>query len=144
MFRKANRVLLFHSLPDEVCTHKLIEQYKQSKTLLLPTVVGSNLELHVYDDSTPTTTGAFNITESLGPLFPPSSYHTIDLAIIPGVAFDPSGHRLGRGRGYYDRLLPQLHCPTIGICFHHQLIPTVPTLPHDIPVSEVITSLIIP
>lgn len=137
-FQSAHTVLLFHSLPDEVNTRPLLRKYLEHKTLLLPTVVGDDLELHILTPQSPLHEGAFHIIESAGPLLPPSAYHTIDLAIIPAVAFDPEGNRLGRGRGYYDRLLPRLRCHTIGICFPFQLIPHVPHEPHDMRVDEVL------
>lgn len=139
MFQQAQWVLLFHSLSDEVNTHELIERYKDKKTIILPSVVGDELELHIYDASSATKQGAFNIIESCGLLLPQSNYHRIDLAIIPGVAFDHEGNRLGRGKGYYDRLLPQLQCHTIGLCYPYQLIESVPHEPHDIKVKEVLT-----
>ena len=139
LFQQAQRVLLFHSLSDEVNTHELIERYKDKKTLILPSVAGDELELHIYDAEARTKQGAFNITESCGPLLQPSEYATIDLAIIPGVAFDREGNRLGRGKGYYDRLLPQLVCHTIGLCYPCQLIDAVPHEQHDIKVKEVLT-----
>lgn len=138
-FQSASCVLLYHSLPDEVDTHNLIQRYISSKTLLLPTVVGDELELHIYDSTSGVRQGAFNITESQGPLLQPTEYPTIDLAVIPGVAFDAAGHRLGRGRGYYDRLLPLLSCHTIGICFPFQLLTSVPHEPHDMMVDEVLS-----
>ena len=55
------------------------------------------------------------------------------------MAFDACGHRLGRGKGYYDRLLPRLsHCYKIGICFDFQKVPSVPTEPTDIAMDEVL------
>lgn len=139
MFQQSQWVLLFHSLSDEVDTHELIDRYKGQKTIILPSVVGDVLELHIYDASSATKQGAFNIVESCGPLLPPSDYARIDLAIIPGVAFDREGNRLGRGKGYYDRLLPLLQCHTIGVCYPYQLIDKVPHEPHDIKVKEVLT-----
>ena len=71
-----------------------------------------------------------------------TQYQNIDLIIIPGMAFDTQGHRLGRGKGYYDRFLskPQLnHTYRIALCWHCQLIDQVPTEPHDIMMNEVIT-----
>lgn len=65
----------------------------------------------------------------------------IDFAIIPGVAFAPSGGgymRLGRGGGYYDRLLPLLHCPTVAPAFDFQIIDEVPSDPWDCPVDAVV------
>ena len=58
----------------------------------------------------------------------------------PAWAFDRQGNRLGRGKGYYDRLLP--HLPTaykIGICFPYQLVNDIPTDAHDIRMDEIIT-----
>ena len=132
-------ILLYHSLPDEVCTHDLIHTlYVQGYTLLLPSVVGNDLVLHVYEGEQAMNKGAsFGIQESLGSLF--TDYARIDLAIIPGMAFTPQGDRLGRGKGYYDRLLPQLDCPLIGIAFPFQLLPSIPTEPHDIQMTEVIS-----
>lgn len=137
LFRSAKSVLLFCSLPDEVNTHTLIETYKDKKNIILPTVCGDELELHSYDSQSATTVGAFNITESLGPIV--TDYSTIDLAVIPGMAFNKDGHRLGRGKGYYDRLLPHLKCPKIGICYPHQLLNNLPTEPHDMNVDRVVS-----
>ena len=65
---------------------------------------------------------------------------SIDLAIIPGVSFDRKGNRLGRGKGYYDRLLNKLNVYKIGICFQFQLTePGLPTEDSDIPMDEVWT-----
>ena len=112
-------ILLYHSLPDEVNTHDLIRiLYAQGYTILLPTVVGCNLTLHVYEGEDTMNIGlAYGIQESLGKLF--TEYSHIDLAIIPGMAFTQQGDRLGRGKGYYDRLLPQLTCPLIGLSLIH-------------------------
>ena len=105
--------------------------------MLLPTVVGSNLELHAYTGDTDLTTSAdFGIAESTGPLF--TDYTNIDLAIIPGMAFTPDGHRLGRGNGYYDRLLPQLSCKKIGLAFPFQIVDHIPCESHDIKMDMVV------
>lgn len=137
LYQSAKTVLLYHSLSDEVFTHDLIAQACKTKRILLPTVVGSQLELHLHTPSATTHEGAYSIVESEGPLF--TDYASIDLAIIPGMAFDRTGNRLGRGKGYYDRLLSQLHCPLIGICFPFQLLDHVPSEPHDHAVGEVIS-----
>jgi len=62
----------------------------------------------------------------------------IDLLLVPGVAFTPDGHRLGRGRGFYDRFLatPGLRAITFGVCFSEQLFPALPVEAHDRPVSR--------
>ncbi len=132
-------ILLYHSLPDEVATHDLIRiLHSQGHTILLPTVNGDELTLHIYEGESSLATGtSFGIQESAGALF--TDYQHIDLAIIPGMAFTHQGDRLGRGRGYYDRLLPHLSCPLIGLAFPFQLLPSIPCEAHDIRMTEVIT-----
>ncbi len=66
--------------------------------------------------------GAYHIMEPAGTLFPPHRYSEIDVAIIPGMAFDTQGNRLGRGKAYYDRFLPKIPgAYRIGIAFPFQL-----------------------
>ena len=74
----------------------------------------------------------------MGELF--TNYALIDLIVVPGVAFDTKGNRLGRGKGYYDRLLP--HIPSAykaGICFPFQIVEEVPAESFDILMDEIIT-----
>lgn len=134
-----NTILLYHSLPDEIDTHELIGTlHSLGKTLLLPTVVGDELELHEYvDEKALFVSETFGIKESAGPVF--TDYAKIDLVIIPGMAFTPAGNRLGRGKGYYDRLLPKLQCPLIGIAFPFQIVNHIPCEEHDICVTQVIS-----
>lgn len=140
LFNAARTVLLYYSLSDEVSTHALITEYAQSKRILLPVVIDSSeLELRFYTDTYSLRKGAFGISEPSGSRF--LNYGAIDLAVIPGVAFDVAGNRLGRGRGYYDRLLKKLqtfHVPTLGICFDFQKLPYIPTEEHDIAVDVVL------
>ena len=68
LFIESSTILLYNSLPDEVCTHHLLQMCCQEKQILLPTVVGDKLELHIYDPDK-TATGPYGITESRGPLF---------------------------------------------------------------------------
>ena len=112
----AHRVLIYSSLWDEVDTSWLLRQYIHEKSIVLPTVVGDSLELHEYVSQNTTVVGAYGITESTGPIV--TDYDSIDLAIIPGRAFTPDGCRLGRGKGYYDRLLPLLIALRLESVFH--------------------------
>ena len=75
--------------------------------------------------------------EPTGEVF--TDYDAIDVAIIPGMAFDEAGHRLGRGKGYYDRFLarvPNLY--KIGLCFSWQVVPHIPCDEHDIRMDRII------
>jgi len=130
-------ILLYHSMSDEVYTHSLIEAlYSSGRTVLLPTVVGEELELHIYvGNKALENCTTYDIQESNGPLF--TDYNNIDLAIIPGVAFTKEGKRMGRGKGYYDRLLPKLSCPLYGLAFPFQILDDIPTESHDVTLTKV-------
>lgn len=123
-------------MKDEVFTHSFIEKWSKFKHILLPVVKGDDLELCSYSTPDDLSTGAYGILEPIGPPF--REYDKIDLVIVPGVAFDSSGCRLGRGKGYYDRLLPKISAPKIGICFPFQLVDEIPTEELDIRMNEVI------
>jgi 5-formyltetrahydrofolate cyclo-ligase len=68
---------------------------------------------------------------------------TLDLVIVPGLAFTTDGRRLGQGGGHFDRFLPRLPeaCVTIGVCFHEQLVDDLPMAPHDVRVRLVVTDI---
>lgn len=137
-FRAATTVLLYHSLKDEVDTHEFIRKWSREKRILLPVVVGDDLELRLYTRPEDLKPGAYGIEEPTGELF--TDYADIDFIAVPGVAFDRNGNRLGRGKGYYDRLLPRIPSAyKAGICFPFQLVEEVPAEPFDIRMDEIIT-----
>lgn len=137
-FRAASTVLLYHSLKDEVDTHEFIRKWSRKKRILLPVVVGDDLELRIYTGPEDMAIGAYGINEPTGELF--TDYAAIEFIAVPGVAFDRSGNRLGRGKGYYDRLLPRIPSAyKAGICFPYQLVEEVPAEAFDIRMDEVIT-----
>lgn len=139
-WQEAGTLLLYYPLPDEVDVRLLIKDaFESGKKVLLPVVKGDELELRLYEGEASLKEGTFGIMEPTGPLFAPKHYGEIELAIIPGMAFDSAGHRLGRGKGYYDRLLPNLKTAKLtGICFPFQLLEEVPAEAHDISVCKVI------
>lgn len=135
-FVKAERVMLYSALPDEVQTQAFLEKWHVKKQIILPTVVGDDIIPVAFGKDTTFAVGDFNILE------PQNEPYTgdFDLIVVPGVAFDRNGNRIGRGRGYYDRFLCQhLGVKRIGICFDFQLVNEVPTEPLDIRMDEVIT-----
>lgn len=146
LLKEAQIVMAYYSLPDEVCTHQLLDDLvADGKTVVLPHVIdGERMELRRYTGSHDLIEGSFGIMEPVGEPF--TDYHLIDVALIPGVAFDTDGHRLGRGRGYYDRFLSHLSTVPkpvegltshllIGVCFDFQKVDAVPHDAHDIPVD---------
>ncbi|MCM1005248.1 MAG: 5-formyltetrahydrofolate cyclo-ligase [Lachnospiraceae bacterium] len=135
-FLMANHILLYHSLPDELYTHSFLKKWGNKKHFYLPRVNGVNLEILPYEQSR-LELGSFHIEEPAGDdLVDPS---ILELIVTPGVAFSRKGARLGRGKGYYDRLLAETKATKVGVAYHFQLLDEIPIEPHDIPVDIVIT-----
>ena len=120
----ARRVLLYHSLPDELSTHLFFENSPGDKTYYLPY---ERSRMHL---------GSFRIEEPDGD--DTVDIDDIDLVIVPAVAYDRHGNRVGRGKGYYDRLLSRSRATTIGICYDFQLFDEFDTDDFDIPVDYVV------
>ena len=137
-FMQAKSVLLYWSMPGEVYTHDFIRSIYKKKSIILPVIDGDMLRLALFEgEQSLRKNDVMNIYEPQG-----IDYHSpekIELAIIPGIAFDRKNNRLGRGKGYYDRLLPQLKSYNIGVCFNFQLFDAIPAEEHDIPMDAVIT-----
>lgn len=139
-FQKAHTVLLYWSLADEVHTHEFVLKWYQSKTLLLPLVNGDNLELRHFTGMDCMQKGShFGILEPWKGA--ERSPEIVEFAIIPGVAFDRAGQRMGRGKGYYDRLLQQQSIYTVGVALACQMVEQVPVDVHDQPMRCVITDV---
>jgi 5-formyltetrahydrofolate cyclo-ligase len=138
VFQSSHRIALYHALPDEVQTVSLLERWHKSKQLFLPVVIDNELVMRPYAGESELQPGSFGIMEPQGelPLEEPSS---LDLIIVPGVAFARDKNRLGRGKGFYDRMLADLEVPTIGLCFDFQLFTQIPTDAHDCRMSYIIT-----
>lgn len=135
-FILADRILMYHSLPDEVYTHDFLGKWNGRKHFYLPRVNGVNLEILPYEESR-LELGSFHIEEPTGSdTVDPSE---IELIVVPAVAYDRRGNRLGRGKGFYDRLLKTSRATKIGIGYNFQLVDEVPTEPHDVAVDIVIT-----
>ena len=142
--READTILMYHSLPDEVDTHSALDQLlAMGKKVFLPKVVSdTEMTIHEY-------TGADSLqpSEPYGILEPTTPELSIincqlSIAVVPGMAFDRQGHRLGRGKGYYDRFLSQIpNIYKIGVCFPFQMLESIPSESTDVVMDEVITSL---
>lgn len=136
-FLLSDRILMYHSLPDEVSTREFIDKWAGKKQFFLPRVNGVNLELLPYH-RTGLHLGAFQIEEPDGDdTVDPSA---IELIIVPSVALDRRCNRLGRGKGFYDRLLAHTKATTIGVAYDCQLLAfDIPVEEHDVPLDFVIT-----
>lgn len=135
-FQKAHTVLCYWSMPDEVETHSYILNHLKDKEWLLPVVQNNQLEIRKFTGLEDLRQGVLHIEEPIGPPFEGE----IDLAIIPGMAFDRHGNRLGRGKGYYDQFLSQHpSLKTVAVAFHFQLVDQVPKEKWDVPMNYIIT-----
>lgn len=133
-FRAAHSVLCYWPLAGEVNLIPLIEKYATDKVMLLPVVFGKELILKRFEGKAQMQPGSFGIFEPLGVVYDKA----VDVALIPGVGFSPEGHRLGRGKGYYDRYLPSVDAFRIGVAFREQVVPDIPCDEWDVIMDIVI------
>lgn len=139
-WEKAHTVLLYCAMRDEISLQKLIDSsYEQKKTVILPVVDGPSLLLRVYSPEHLAIQGPYPIEEPTAdcPVF--ENLQQLDIAIIPGRAFSKEGNRLGRGKGYYDKLLPMINCPKWGAAFTCQIKQDIPSDEWDVKMDRVIT-----
>ena len=138
-WKSANSILLYHPLPGEIDVMAVLTG-DPGKSFLFPRIEGEHLALYRLLE------GSRWINNPLGFQEPdPVSWEAVTpkevhLAIVPGLAFDEKGGRLGRGKGYYDRLLghPDFQGIKIGLCWPWQLLDSLPCEPHDIRMDRVI------
>ncbi|MFI3240172.1 MAG: 5-formyltetrahydrofolate cyclo-ligase [Bacteroidales bacterium] len=140
-FQNAHRILLYHSLADEVNTHQLIQRWSDMKEIYLPRVNGEQLQLAHYCTPDDLEMGSYSIIEPKKSTISSIDINDIELVILPAMAIDRSGNRLGRGKGYYDRLLHNYTkgCK-IGIIYDYQLLDNIPSDKHDIKIDKIITN----
>lgn len=135
-FTRAKTIMIYWAMKDEVQTQDFIQKWAEEKQFILPTVNGDELELKEYTGVEELVAGEqFGIPEPKGELF--TDYDSIELVIIPGVAFDKKNNRMGRGRGYYDKFLSSLKAPKYGICYDFQFFEKIPYEAHDIQMDQV-------
>jgi len=143
-FRLARTVLLSLAFRSEWETRPLVKTAHESgKRVAAPRVNPARRMLEVYAISDPERDlgpGFRGIAEPL-PHCRPLPLDTIDWVLVPGVAFDKRGHRLGYGGGYYDRLLPLLRddAHRVAGAFDMQIVDRVPIAPHDRPLDAIVT-----
>lgn len=158
--KRARTIMMYHPLDDEPDTQGALDILRdEGKIVLLPHVVNdTDMTLRVYTCREDLTTGAFGIQEppacgqsqgwraatTVRPYYGQPQggtlHRPIDVAVVPGVAFDHRGNRLGRGRGYYDRLLSHMNGTyKIGLCFPFQIVDHVPTTDTDIKMDLVVS-----
>jgi 5-formyltetrahydrofolate cyclo-ligase len=132
IYTRAQSLLLYMPLRNELDVRLVMERaVADGKSVALPRF---NPDTQAYDaffvGGEPLVAGPFDILEPT--ISNPAPVNRLDLVVVPGLAFDLRGRRLGRGKGFYDRLLSAANGVKCGICFDEQLLPEIPVEPHDV------------
>jgi len=142
-FKDAKVILFYVSYDNEVYTHNMIKKSIEiKKQVVVPKTDKHNRmilcsSLTQWDDLI---TGAYNILEPRPECLNEVSLESIDLIIIPGIAFDCQGNRIGHGMGYYDKLLKKkMNAHRLGLAFELQIVENISTEYHDVKVEKIVT-----
>jgi len=138
-YKKSRTVMLFVSFGNEVNTHDMIKKSFGKKNVVIPKVIQQEIEPSIvidFDSLIPA--GKFGILEPIDIM--KIAYKNIDLILVPGIAFDSEGHRIGYGFGYYDKFLKKVpKAVKVGLAFDFQIVDRIPAEEHDVPVDFIIT-----
>jgi 5-formyltetrahydrofolate cyclo-ligase len=139
----ARTLLLYASLPEEAGTDAVAEEARRRGIVLVypRCLADRSMTLHAVDSADALRPGRYGIREPDADACPVRRVEEVDAALIPGLAWDRAGHRLGRGAGYYDRLLADTRWRGFrcGFFFAAQEADAVPHDAHDVPLHAVVT-----
>ena len=142
-FATAERSLIYVSKATEVDTRGLIQQLlAMGRQVCVPWYDGVTEQYvasELRDFAADLMTGQFGILEPKPEAITPVAGDRIDVALVPGLAFDETGNRLGRGMGYFDHILRGLRGVKIALAYDFQILNEVPTEAHDTPVDFIVT-----
>ncbi len=136
-FIRSRNILLYASLPDEVRTDEFLLKlwHEKGKRVILPKVneTSGQIELYAVETASELMHGVFGVREPIPEVCTQIAPREVDCVLVPGRGFDGRGHRLGRGKGYYDKLLSLMRPETelIGVFFECQKADLLPDEPHD-------------
>ena len=137
-YRNANTIYGYLPYNQEVRTVPLLERALQDgKRVAVPKVYGEEMRFLYIEDMSGIAPGSFGIPEPIADA--PVADDPRALVLMPGLAFDPAGNRMGYGGGFYDRFLcDEPNHPTVALCYDFQMLPHLQTEEHDIPVDLVL------
>lgn len=141
-FQSAQTIHCYVAWRNEVNTHGLIKELLQmGRTVVVPVVdlLNHSLLHSKITDFSDLKPGTFGILEPTKTQLLPIKLSVLDLIIVPGVAFDLTGHRIGFGGGYYDEFLRKVKTTKIGLTFHFQIVDKIPTQNQDQRVDIIIS-----
>lgn len=139
-FISARTIGFYCAFGSEVETRAMMKAtFERGKKIFLPTINPQDKSMTYSEHNGDLDNLVCNFYGILEPQGPPQTSQILDLIIVPGLAFDRRGRRLGYGAGYYDRFLKQVRAKTIGIAFSEQMHTSLPANRYDVPVNIVIT-----
>ena len=145
IYQQSTNIMLYIATPSEVQTKEIIKNaQKDRKKVFVPLIIRRDqpmLPSLVNDFEKELSTGYLGILQPKREFFRIYPPNTLDLIIVPGVAFTLQGHRLGRGGGYYDQFLSQLkkNILSVALAFEMQILAQIPYDQNDFPVDYIIT-----
>ena len=137
-YKAAKTIYGYLPYNQEVRTVPMLEQaLKDGKRVAVPKVYGDEMKFLYLDDLSQVEKGYAGIPEPIAD--DPVADAAAALVLMPGLAFDPAGHRIGYGGGFYDKFLAaEPNHPTLALCYEFQMLPELHTEEHDIPVDTVL------
>ena len=137
-YKNAKTIYGYLPYNQEVRTVPMLEQaLKDGKKVAVPKVYGDEMKFLYLDDLSKVSKGYAGIPEPIAD--EPVADDKTALVLMPGLAFDPAGHRIGYGGGFYDKFLAaEPNHPTLALCYEFQMLPALDTEEHDIPVDTVL------
>ena len=128
-------IFIYKSFKNEVSTEEIISSLENSKNIYLPRIVGSNMIAVQYNKETLLEGNIFGIYEPIG-----TDVHLNDfICVLPLIAVDKQGNRIGFGKGFYDRFLEGKNCLKIGLCYDFQILKSISHESYDIPLNIIIS-----
>lgn len=138
LYLAAPAIYAYLSFNQEVRTETILRRaLADGKRVAVPKVSDGEICFYYYDETTVLAPGAYGILEPVDAV--PAADRDA-LVLLPGLAFDPAGHRIGYGGGYYDRFLAREMHPTLALCYDFQLLPALPAEAHDKAADAVLTA----
>lgn len=140
IYKSAQTIMLYMPLGNETDTSEIIKTaFGDGKRLVLPVTeeVSGKITPYVFDEATELMKGGFSVDEPQNAVLAEKT--EIDAVIVPGIAFDKRGTRIGFGKGCYDMFLKDMRTVKIGFCYDFQICEQIPSDMHDIKMDFIIT-----
>lgn len=128
-------IFIYNSFKNEVSTKELIQELYKTSSIFLPKIIGDTMYSVKLNKRTNFKKNLFGIEEPIGSSVDINNF----ICIMPLLAVDESGNRIGFGKGYYDKFLKNKKCIKIGLCYDFQIIKGIPCESHDIPLDLIIS-----